>query len=81
MQNKPTAEAKSPNSLGGEAEARQYSRLLEEIRAMLKELATDVQSRWQRSLPVGEYLVDRWERARVLGFGEGASIYDSATVS
>jgi acetyltransferase-like isoleucine patch superfamily enzyme len=47
---------------------------------MLKELATDVQSRWQRSLPVGEYLVDRWERARVLGFGEGASIYDSAIV-
>jgi acetyltransferase-like isoleucine patch superfamily enzyme len=47
---------------------------------MLKELATDVQSRWQRSLPVGEYLVDRWERARALGFGEGVSIYDSAIV-
>ena len=47
---------------------------------MLKERAIDVRQRWQRSLPAGEYLVDRWERARELGFGEGASIYDSAIV-
>jgi acetyltransferase-like isoleucine patch superfamily enzyme len=47
---------------------------------MLKERAIDVRQRWQRSLPAGEYLVDRWERARELAFGEGASIYDSAIV-
>jgi acetyltransferase-like isoleucine patch superfamily enzyme len=47
---------------------------------MLKERAIDVRHRWQRSLPAGEYLVDRWERARELAFGEGASIYDSAIV-
>ena len=31
-------------------------------------------------MPVGDYLVDRWEKARELGFGKGASIYDSAIV-
>jgi acetyltransferase-like isoleucine patch superfamily enzyme len=31
-------------------------------------------------LPWGDYIVDRWEKARLLGFGEGTSIYDSALV-
>ncbi len=31
-------------------------------------------------LPFGEGFTDRWEKARFLGFGEGASIYDSAVV-
>jgi acetyltransferase-like isoleucine patch superfamily enzyme len=35
---------------------------------------------WDRSLPFGDALFDRWERARRLGFGDGASIYDSALV-
>ena len=35
---------------------------------------------WNRTLPFAEYVVDRWEKARLLGFGEGASIYDSAVV-
>ena len=35
---------------------------------------------WNRSLPFGDALFDRWERARGLGFGDGASIYDSALV-
>lgn len=33
-----------------------------------------------RSLPFGDGLVDRWERASMLGFGQDASIYDSAIV-
>ena len=33
-----------------------------------------------RSLPFGELVVDRWARARALGFGDGASVYDSALV-
>ncbi|MCK4624099.1 MAG: acyltransferase [Phycisphaerae bacterium] len=36
-----------------------------------------VQEQWDRSLPLGDYLVDRWEKARMLGFGEGSSVYDS----
>lgn len=47
---------------------------------MLKELAAEVRERWHRSLPVGDYLVDRWQKAADLGFGEGTSIYDSSLV-
>jgi acetyltransferase-like isoleucine patch superfamily enzyme len=39
-----------------------------------------VHAQWSRTLPFGEYVVDRWEKARLLGFGDGASIYDSAVV-
>lgn len=37
-------------------------------------------ARWQRDLPFEELLFDRWERARSLGFGEGASIYHNSYV-
>ncbi len=40
----------------------------------------DMRARWDRSLPLPELFTDRWERARRLGFGEGASVYDSAVV-
>ena len=35
---------------------------------------------YNRSLPFADMLFDRWERAKLLGFGEGASIYDSSVV-
>jgi len=35
---------------------------------------------WKRSLPFDDAMVDRWERARRLGFAEGASIYGSSIV-
>jgi len=35
---------------------------------------------WNRTLPFGDYIVDRWEKAKLLGFGEGTSIYDSSLV-
>jgi len=40
----------------------------------------DINTKWQRTLPFGDYVVDRWEKAKQLGFGAGASIYDSAIV-
>jgi len=36
--------------------------------------------KWNRYLPFGESVSDRWEKARQLGFGQGTSIYDSALV-
>jgi acetyltransferase-like isoleucine patch superfamily enzyme len=36
--------------------------------------------KFKRLLPIGEVLVDRWEKARFYGFGEGTSIYDSSIV-
>lgn len=33
-----------------------------------------------RTLSFGDYFVDRWEKARLLGFGHGTSVYDSTIV-
>ncbi len=35
---------------------------------------------FQRSLPFNEELIDRWERAKKLGFGQDSSIYNSSLV-
>lgn len=40
----------------------------------------ELMSEYHRSLPFADGMFDRWERAKRLGFGEGASIYDSACV-
>jgi len=70
--------AKSLNS--SEAMSGRLAELLEELRALLKQEASDVQQRWNRSLPFADYIVDRWQKAQALGFGEGSSVYDSALV-
>jgi acetyltransferase-like isoleucine patch superfamily enzyme len=54
--------------------------LLEALRDLWRRLQADTETRWRRTLPLGDYVVDRFEKARRLGFGEGASIYDSALV-
>ena len=41
---------------------------------------SEQREKWNRSLPFADGIVDRWERARFLGFGEGSSIYDSSIV-
>jgi acetyltransferase-like isoleucine patch superfamily enzyme len=40
----------------------------------------ELQAKFDRSLPFADGQFDRWERARRLGFAEGASIYDSSCV-
>jgi len=40
----------------------------------------ELRDKWNRSLSFGDGVVDRWERARFLGFGEGTSVYDSAVI-
>jgi acetyltransferase-like isoleucine patch superfamily enzyme len=52
----------------------------DELEAIRATLAAEMRERWQRDLPLQELLTDRWQRARELGFGEGASIYQSAYV-
>lgn len=54
--------------------------LLQQLRTMLQERRREVDKEYQRSLPLGDYVSDRWEKARELGFGEGASIYDTVHV-
>ena len=54
--------------------------LLAALRALYADRSAEVRERWERSLPFADHVVDRWARARDLGFGDGASIYDSALV-
>jgi acetyltransferase-like isoleucine patch superfamily enzyme len=54
--------------------------LLAQVHALDARLRAEMRERWQRDLPFEELLFDRWERARRLGFGEEASIYQNAYV-
>jgi len=53
-----------------------YAQLTTLVGRLSKELGVE----FDRSLPMGDLIVDRWDKARELGFGKGASIYDSAVV-
>jgi len=54
--------------------------LLAGLRGLHAELAADVARRFSRDLPFAELISDRWERAKRLGFGDEASIYDNTYV-
>lgn len=54
--------------------------MLDQLRAFFRARRNEVDGRYRRTLPFGDYVSDRWEKARMLGFGEGTSIYDSAHV-
>ncbi len=53
---------------------------LSTFQAFLETQRSKMISKFNRVLPFGDYISDRWEKARALGFGEGTSIYDSAHV-
>lgn len=55
-------------------------KLLFQLRALWQQRRDEVQAEFNRTLPFGDYIIDRWEKAKALGFGKGASIYDSALV-
>lgn len=54
--------------------------LLNQLKRFWLERRREVNVRFKRTLPLADYIVDRWEKARELGFGEGSSIYDSSLV-
>ena len=53
---------------------------LRELLEAWQQAQAQLDARFHRTLPFGDYVVDRWTKARTLGFGEGATIYDSALV-
>ena len=55
----------------------EFSRLLQ---AVYLQRDAELKQQFDRSLPFADALFDRWERARLLGFGDGTSIYNSALV-
>jgi acetyltransferase-like isoleucine patch superfamily enzyme len=54
--------------------------LAEALRQLYLEREAELETRYKRSLPFQDAMFDRWERARRLGFGADASIYNSALV-
>ena len=55
-------------------------RLLADLRQLYETLRAEKREKWNRDLPFGDLVFDRWERARSLGFGEGSSVYHSCLV-
>ena len=60
----------------GERETELYE-LLKRLHEILRQEKFDS---FKRLLPFAELFVDRWEKARFYGFGEGSSMYDSGVV-
>lgn len=58
----------------------QLELLVQQAREIYTRLRAEMQTRWQRDLPLEELLFDRWERAKSLGFGQGTSIYHNSYV-
>ncbi|MCT2557799.1 acyltransferase [Tsuneonella sp. YG55] len=54
--------------------------MLELLAAFWKDRRDQVDAQFARTLPFGDYVVDRWDKAARLGFGKGTSIYDTAHV-
>lgn len=56
------------------------SQLFFSLNLLWRTLQLFVEKRYKRTLPFADYIVDRWEKARILGFGAGSSIYDNSLV-
>lgn len=54
--------------------------LFSNIKKLLYFLRKKMENEHNRVLPFGDYISDRWEKAKFLGFGEGTSIYDNVIV-
>jgi acetyltransferase-like isoleucine patch superfamily enzyme len=54
--------------------------LLQTLKNFWHERRNQVNAAHKRTLPFADYIVDRWEKGKVLGFGEGTSVYDSVLV-
>ncbi|CAB4706410.1 MAG: acyltransferase [Actinobacteria bacterium] len=51
-----------------------------DLETLYLHLRQTAEAEWDRDLPFSELLFDRWERARTLGFGDGASVYHASYV-
>lgn len=54
--------------------------LLRNLNLVWLQRRREVNASFNRTLPFADYVVNRWEKTKELGFGEGSSIYDSALV-
>lgn len=54
--------------------------MVRELAHIYQKLCREKIEAYNRILPFGELLVDRWEKAKICGFGKNTSIYDSSIV-
>lgn len=54
--------------------------MIKEIFSLIFNRRDEMKNNFNRILPIGDYLSDRWEKAKYCGFGENSSIYDSSLV-
>lgn len=54
--------------------------ILNQLKKYLFDQRDTVKKKFNRVLPIGDYISDRWEKAKYLGFGENSNIYDSSVV-
>jgi acetyltransferase-like isoleucine patch superfamily enzyme len=64
----------------GDVEPAEHEALAAALAELYRQRDERLRDEWDRSLPLPEVVLDRWERARRLGFGDDASIYNSALV-
>lgn len=53
-----------------------YNKLLD----LYFKLSNELKDKFNRSVSFGDVIVDRWERAKSLGFGENSNVYDSSLI-
>jgi acetyltransferase-like isoleucine patch superfamily enzyme len=54
--------------------------ILSALRGVYASRTDELLTQYQRSVSFGDTVVDRWERARRLGWADGANVYDSCLV-
>lgn len=54
--------------------------LLNELRRLYEALRDEKREKYNRRVPFGDLVTDRWEIARSYGFGDGASCYDNVLI-
>lgn len=53
---------------------------LDKLLALHSQLRKNMKTKWNRILPLDEMVFDRWEKAKYVGTGEGASIYHNCYI-
>ena len=77
---RPAGRSKSPSRSTLPMKKFGQTQSLRELRSLWASQTRFHQKKWKRCLPFGEIIVDRWAKAKALGFGKNSSIYDSALV-
>ena len=53
---------------------------LDTLQTFYYKRAHEIKKKFNRVVPFGDAIIDRWEKSKLLGFGKNTSIYDSAII-